>query len=159
MADKMVTIATFSHGIQAQVARAKLESEGIFAFLADDNMVTMNWLYSNAIGGVRLQVKESDAERSARILQTAPERQATLTDSGSNCPECDPANVSYHTFALRPLFISWAVTQIIQTMSALLLLPSINSIPLPFVKRKWKWQRDSCGLSSEAPSSSPPVWR
>lgn len=66
MPDKLVTIATFSHLVEANLSKAKLQSEGTWCFIADEHMV--NWLYSNTMGGVRLQVMESDVQKAIRIL-------------------------------------------------------------------------------------------
>ena len=64
----MITIATFSLPIEAQIARAKLDSEGIPAFVADEHTINAQWLYSNALGGVRLQVPDCFAEQANNIL-------------------------------------------------------------------------------------------
>jgi membrane protease YdiL (CAAX protease family) len=69
--DKLVTIATYNTPSQAEVARLILEEEGIKTFLADDNLVGMNWFLSNAVGGAKLQVAASEAERAKDILKTA----------------------------------------------------------------------------------------
>lgn len=66
----MITVASFSFPIDAQMARAKLESEGIPAFILDEHTINMQWLYSNALGGVRVQVPGSCAENALKILQT-----------------------------------------------------------------------------------------
>ena len=49
--DELVTIATYDLPAIAEIERHVLEEEGIQTFLADDNLVAMNWLLSNAIGG------------------------------------------------------------------------------------------------------------
>lgn len=54
----LTTIATYTFPYEAQIARAKLDSEGIPAFVADEQTINMQWLYSNAMGGVRLQVPD-----------------------------------------------------------------------------------------------------
>lgn len=66
----MITIARYSLAIEAHVARAKLESEGIPAFVADEHTITADSLYSNAMGGVRLQVPEACVEQARTILAT-----------------------------------------------------------------------------------------
>lgn len=68
MGEKLVTIGRFSQPLEAWLAKTKLESEGIECFLMDEHIVTMNWLYSNAVGGVKLKVREEDAEKAKRIL-------------------------------------------------------------------------------------------
>jgi len=70
---ELVTVATFMYPAQAHVARGRLESEGIRAFVADENLITMNWLYANTIGGVKLQVSAADADRARAILEQTPE--------------------------------------------------------------------------------------
>ncbi|MGG4603753.1 DUF2007 domain-containing protein [Paenalcaligenes sp. Me131] len=64
----LVTISRYSFPHEAYVARALLESEGIPVFLADEHTITMQWLYSNALGGVRLQVPETFAARAVELL-------------------------------------------------------------------------------------------
>lgn len=128
----IVTIATYSYPLEAEIAKGKLESEGIWAFVADDYVVTMNWLYSAAVGGVKLQVKESDVQRALHVLN----HNAYIEEDGlyedydhPRCPRCMSFNTQYQTFEPRLVFLSW------------LLL----SFPLPFVKKKWKCM--DCGCS------------
>jgi predicted amidophosphoribosyltransferase len=45
----LVTVATFNYPLEAHLSRAKLESEGIKAFVADEHMINANWLYSIAV--------------------------------------------------------------------------------------------------------------
>ncbi len=132
MTDDIVTIATFSYPMEAEIARGKLESEGIWAFVADDYMVTMNWLYSNAVGGVKLQVRESDTENALQILnQSSPISEEPFDEEYDQptCPRCMSHSTQYQIFESRLVFLSW------------LLL----TFPLPFVKRKWKCME--CGFS------------
>jgi hypothetical protein len=51
---RYITLATYIGAWEAHLARTKLESEGIFAFVLDDQIASINWFYSNAVGGVRL---------------------------------------------------------------------------------------------------------
>jgi hypothetical protein len=69
MPEALILIATFSHPFEAHLAKGKLESEGIEAFIADENIVGLNWLYSNLVGGVKLKVHEEDRERALKVLQ------------------------------------------------------------------------------------------
>jgi hypothetical protein len=64
----LTTIAAYTFPYEAQIARAKLDSEGIPAFVADEQTINMQWLYSNALGGVRLQVPEQFAQQALDIL-------------------------------------------------------------------------------------------
>ena len=144
--EELVTIANFSHPTEADPVVAWLESEGIECFLTNEHTVTMNWLYSNAIGGVGVRVKAADVERANEALQVtlnpdnigavlnpdAVEDESTPSDSetdqGSDddseirCPKCGSENVYYEKFSRRLVFASWAIL----------------SVPLPFFKKKWK---------------------
>lgn len=63
-----VTIATYDFWPDAEIARGRLQSEGIEARLADQHLVQTDWLYSIAVGGIKLQVDSADAERAMSIL-------------------------------------------------------------------------------------------
>jgi DNA-directed RNA polymerase subunit RPC12/RpoP len=132
MPEKLVTIATFSKAIDAHLSKTRLESEGIECLIADEYIVTMNWLYSNAVGGVKPQVKESDVERAIEILHREPIGVDSMRDGveesdGPRCPRCNSPDVYYERFSRRLVFVSW------------LLL----GFPLPFLKRRWKCRE--CG--------------
>lgn len=56
----------------AQIAKSILDSAGIESFLADENLVRMDWLYSNLIGGIKLLVRDEDAETATKLLEESP---------------------------------------------------------------------------------------
>jgi len=64
-----ITIKTFTLPIEAAIIRGRLESEGIECFLTNELTTQVNPLYSNAIGGVELQVRESDLQNAIAILK------------------------------------------------------------------------------------------
>lgn len=66
--DTLVTIATFTHPQEASVIRARLEWEGIPCHLKDEHTVQVHPFYSNAIGGVKLQVRAGEADRARAVL-------------------------------------------------------------------------------------------
>ena len=80
MANKLVVLATFDHSIKAELAKSALANAGIDAHLGDDNLVSMNWLLSNAVVGIKLIVREEDAERSLEIYREIE------THLGTNSP-------------------------------------------------------------------------
>lgn len=135
--EELITVANFSHSTEADPVVAWLESEGIECFVTNEHTITMNWLYSNAIGGVGVRVKAADVDRAKAILQvvlnpdairdeSAPANSEADQESDDNseirCPKCGSENVYYEKFSRRLVFASWAIL----------------SIPLPFFKRKWK---------------------
>jgi hypothetical protein len=74
-----ITIARYSLPYEAHLDRARLESEGIVSVIADEYTINMDWLYSNALGGVRLQVDEADQSRAVDILNE--DRSGLIDDS------------------------------------------------------------------------------
>ena len=68
----LITVATFAHTLDAHLAKSRLEAEGIDCVLTNEHTAGMNWFWPLAVGGVGLQVRESDAERAAEILEGEP---------------------------------------------------------------------------------------
>lgn len=69
MADRLVTIATFDQVAQAYIAKNALEAAGIQASITDEETVGMLWTISTAVGGVKVIVREEDAERAVAVLE------------------------------------------------------------------------------------------
>ncbi len=137
----LVTVATFTYPGEAHLASARLESEGVPAFVADEYVITMNWLYSTALGGVKVQVRDCDVELAAAILGIS-DRFARTPESGlgdpslvkwspDGCPRCGSSLVRYEAFRNRLVFLFWLVT-------ALLPVPGQYGLPFPFLKRRWR---------------------
>ncbi len=57
----MVTLRTFDNYFLANITLTRLQNAGINCFLKDEHTVTMDPILSNAIGGIKLVVKEEDA--------------------------------------------------------------------------------------------------
>ncbi|MEO8067347.1 MAG: hypothetical protein ABI599_06610 [Flavobacteriales bacterium] len=70
MAD-FVTVAIFVNPHEMAVYRARLEWEGIECFAKDENIVSANPFYSNAVGGIKLQVPLADLQRARELLVEA----------------------------------------------------------------------------------------
>ena len=64
---RLVTVRTFSTPWEAQIAQARLGSEGLHSLIANEHVIRMVAL-SNAVGGIQL-VREQDAEAAAAVLQ------------------------------------------------------------------------------------------
>jgi hypothetical protein len=65
--DKPVTLISFKNIQDLAILKGRLEADGIECFAADENAGTSN-PFSTAIGGIKLQVRESDVERARAIL-------------------------------------------------------------------------------------------
>jgi hypothetical protein len=104
MQEKLITIATFSQVVEAHLSEGRPESEGIECFIADEHTITMNWLYSNTIGGIKLQVQQSDVERAIEILGEEPVSTDSMEDTVSEddkprCQKCNSPDVYYKKFS------------------------------------------------------------
>lgn len=66
--DNLVTISTYTFPTELAVSKAILQSEDIEYFVRDEMTVQVLNFHSNAIGGVKLQVRASDAERATELL-------------------------------------------------------------------------------------------
>ncbi|HUK88394.1 MAG TPA: DUF2007 domain-containing protein [Terriglobales bacterium] len=67
MDDGLTTIATFLELLEAQVARGLLEVSGIECVLLDEYATGIHWAHGD-LGGIRLQVRESEAETARAVL-------------------------------------------------------------------------------------------
>lgn len=61
-------IASFDDYIEANIILGRLENEGINCWLKDENSATITPFFSNSIGGIKLMVVESQAERAKELL-------------------------------------------------------------------------------------------
>jgi len=83
----MVTIRRYILLTQAELDKSLLESEGIRAFIPDENSAAIG--YANVLSGIRLQVSDEDTGRAQQIL--GEEKEATpLSDDFVPPPEEAP---------------------------------------------------------------------
>jgi hypothetical protein len=126
VADELVTIERFRDLPEALLAKGKLESAGIYCFLADTELVRTDWLWSNLIGNMRLQVRTEDAAEAVALLhEPIPATFSTGEEGGAydqpRCPKCDSLDIG---FEVIDRFWSYA----------LMLL----GVPIPVRKSNWK---------------------
>ena len=89
MAGKLVTVGTFDMPTEAHLAKGLLEANGLTAFLADELTVGVAWHLSNAVGGIKLQVPETDVERATGILAAREDPSIDAEEGLSNLPEME----------------------------------------------------------------------
>lgn len=105
------TIMTFTNPADMLVIRSLLESEGIMCYTKDELTAQVNPFYSNAIGGVKLQVQDSDAEEAIALLQEAgylkeevlpptPQWIITLDSQTAKIPLLKNIRLSYRILAI-----------------------------------------------------------
>jgi hypothetical protein len=127
---------------EASIAKSVLDSAGIECFLADDNMVRLDWFYSNLVGGIKLLVPANDAQAAAKLLDENSPVKFDVEGVGEyeqpRCPRCGSMDISLDGLD-KPL-----------TFGAMW----ITSLPIPVTPKGWKCQM--CGNEwSEEPIQSP----
>ena len=115
---------------EASIAKSILDSAGIEGFLIDDNMVRLDWFYSNLVGGVKLFVRQKDVEAADKLLsQDVPEKfevEKVGEYQQPRCPRCQ----------------SWDVT--LDGLDRHLTYAALFfGLPIPITNRGWKCH--SCG--------------
>jgi hypothetical protein len=95
---RLVTVRRCRDLAEAYVGRSSLESAGIPAWIADENLVRMDWFYSNMVGGMRLQVDERDEAAAREILQEGVPGTITYGQdevfAQPTCPKCGSAEIT-----------------------------------------------------------------
>lgn len=121
---KIITVRQYRELADALVARGALESAGIVCYLRDENVVRMDWVWSNLLGGIRLQVREEDRD-SAKAILSEPIPEMIQTDGETPfaqplCPRCGSLNIHYEAIHKRA------------GMASIILF-----VPIPIPKRTW----------------------
>ncbi len=95
----MVQVATFDDSLRAHFTRTLLEDAAITVEVRDEFLVQADPLLSNAVGGIKIFVPESQAHRAMEIL--ADERDGSLEGempesvSGLRCPKCGDRKMKF----------------------------------------------------------------
>ena len=91
----MRTVASFREPYQAHLAKGKLEAEGIPAIVLDEHLVQINFNFSQAIGGVKVQVPEAALDEAREILKADHLEKLSAADEAKLepaphevCPKC-----------------------------------------------------------------------
>ena len=143
MDNEFVTIAAFDNPLEANILKSKLESEGIECFLPDENIISVNMLYSTAVGNIKVQVQKKHLKNAKEIL-TRDEGglRSKTTDSESSiealtrCPNCNSFHLEEYIIKKKYPWIS------------ILFL----GFPVIFTSKKWK-----CGECNTVWSEKIPI--
>ena len=101
----MTTIATFTLPEDAYLLRMRLESVGIEAFIQDETFIQMDILYSNAVGGVRVQVADEDVSAVHEFL--AEDAGISPEADEPRCPKCGSTAIETERFSRRFAYLSF----------------------------------------------------
>jgi len=136
----LITLRQFRDLPEALLAKGALESSGIQCFLADDITIRMDWLWSNALGGIKLCVKSEDVDAAAQLLDQGIPEGFDVKGVGEykqpTCPICQSLNISSEDLN-KPV----AYTSV------------FLGVPIPLGRRRWKC--NSCGHIWQEPDDAP----
>ena len=120
MDNQIVTVAEFRDILLAGLAQSALESAGIFCFQDNQYTVGVNWLYMNAVGGIKLKVNKVNFEQATELLESLNEPvelsghavEGMLPDSDCpNCGDIDIVPINYkRKFAAISLLVGFPLT-------------------------------------------------
>lgn len=103
----LITISSYSLPYEAHIAKSRLDSEGIPSFIADEHTINMQWLYSQSLGGVKLQVPKIYAEDALEVFNENREK-ALVEEQGVDqevCPHCGSENTEFYQLGRRWAFL------------------------------------------------------
>jgi putative signal transducing protein len=110
---ELATIRQFRDLPEALLAKGSLESAGIECFLADDNLVRLDWFISNFVGGIKLNVRAADVGNARQILDEPILEGLYVQGIGlyeqPRCPKCQSLDVNFqeldHPIAYMSAFL------------------------------------------------------
>jgi len=97
---------------EALLAKGSLVSAGIDCALIDENMVRMDWFWSNLMGGIKLLVDADQASDAAEVLDEPIPEHLEVSGIGNfeqpRCPKCGSLDINFREIhpELTPLFSS-----------------------------------------------------
>src|SRR5438445_701243 len=94
----------------ALVVKSILDSAGIECLLGDENIVRLDWFWSNLVGGVKLWVRQRDLEQAENLIEQSPPEEFNVEGVGEfkqpRCPVCESFDVSFEPLRKRIAFLS-----------------------------------------------------
>jgi DNA-directed RNA polymerase subunit M/transcription elongation factor TFIIS len=90
---ELITIKTFDNYFSASILLTRLQSEGVDCWLKDEHTVTIDPLLTNAVGGIKLVVRDEDAKAVMQLLQQYEEELRQKL----HCPMCGGRHFNYVT--------------------------------------------------------------
>ena len=132
MEEQFKLIGRYQYSSEAIIYKGKLESEGLEVYIRDNNIVDSNPLYSNAVGGIKLFVKNEDFIKAQNILSKVSQYSLDDNEQPIKCPNCHSEQI-------------YMVTSIKDLKSFLAFLFSLLIVLIPFYS-KYKYKCQACSF-------------
>lgn len=97
MNETFSTVAVYQYLSEAQIAKGRLEAEGIQVFMTDHFTVNIDPLMSQALGGIKLKVFQKDEAEAKEILESIANYSQDDQGQKIHCPNCDSTKIDYFT--------------------------------------------------------------
>ncbi|WP_338732061.1 hypothetical protein [Mangrovimonas cancribranchiae] len=104
-----LTVSTYMFPHELAIDRSKLESFGIECFVKDEFTIQTHNFLSNALGGIKLQVKQHDYDAALKILNDKPDLQTEYSYSSITCPNCGSGNIKGVGFNGKIALVLWII--------------------------------------------------
>ena len=102
----------YSTSYEANLVKCRLDAFGIHSILIDEHTINASWIWSNLLGGVKVQVSESEVEEARQLIQVEPSDEQDEKDAwaapGIACPTCSSSNTR-NFLDKRGCFLTWLV--------------------------------------------------
>lgn len=136
-----ITLRKFRDLPEALMARSSLEASEIDCALVDENVVRLDWFWSNLMGGVKLLVDPEDAAAANDVLAQPIPEQLDVSGMGvyeqPRCPSCGSLDVNFREIAPLAYVLMWV------------------NFPLPFHRKAWRCH--TCNVQWEDIGGEEPV--
>ena len=104
MNDNYKILAVFEYSTEAQVIKAKLDSEQIKTLLMDEKTIDSDPLLSQAIGGVKLLVQNNHLKKASHIYNNIRIYEKDKHNNLINCPNCNATKTSVADVQRKSVF-------------------------------------------------------
>jgi hypothetical protein len=102
-----VAVQSFTNYIDAHIILGRLKDEGIDCWLKNEATATIIPVWTTAIGGIQLMVKQDHLQQADFLLQKMAEEKK----SNRICPSCFSHNIEYINSMRKPVnWLSAAIT-------------------------------------------------
>jgi hypothetical protein len=119
---------------EALLAKGSLESAGIECFLADENLVRLDWFISNFVGGIKLNVRIEDVVNARKLLDEPILEGLYVQGVGlyeqPRCPKCESLDVNFQELDKPIAYVS-----------------AFLNVPIPMQRPAWHCH--ACGAEWE----------
>jgi len=93
MREDYTVLAVFEYSTEAQLVKSKLDSEEIKTMLMDEKTIDTDLLLSQAIGGVKLLIHNSDLEKASAVYNEIRTYQKDVNGNDIQCKKCNSVKI------------------------------------------------------------------